>query len=194
MYATLLTAVVLAQPPQPAAQPPGREPAARAASLDGNWTVLYCAKDGQAKADLKDKTVSIRNNVATFTGAGADMKPMRFELGPNNTIRVTETDATPGARPGAPGAPPPARPIPGSPAANQTKTGVFVHGGDFLSVALHDGRPAAPVRPAPPPGARPAPPPGTALGADRMADKADFVIVLKRAANGRTPGATPDRR
>lgn len=195
MYATLLTAVVLAQPPQPPGQPPqpgqpGAIPRAGAAaqSLDGDWQVIALEKDGRPVDGAATFTVSVRNNVVTFSGGEERNRPhaMRVEFGPNGTIRMTEQGAgdrpgaAPGERPAAGerpgGAPPGERPAAGSPTAG-AKTGVYIMAGDYLAVSLHDraagttpgARPGGlePTRPGAPPAGTPpgAPPTGTQPGA-----------------------------
>lgn len=207
MYAMLLTAL-LAQPPQPPAQPPVRpappvqpaQPAqpgqpirpdqpgaipragAMAQSLDGDWQVLALEKDGRAVEGANTLTVSVRNNVVTFSGGEERNRPqaMRIEFGPNGTVRLTEQGA--GDRPGAGAGDRPGglgeRPAAGSPTASGAKTGVYIMAGDYLAVSLHDragaipgARPGgldAPARPAVPPAGTPpgaAPPAGTPPGA-----------------------------
>jgi hypothetical protein len=198
MYAMLLTAVVLAQPPaQPPTQPtrpgqaaqpgqagqpgqPGTIPraGAMAQSLDGDWQVLALEKDGRPIDGAATFTVSVRNNVVTFSGGEERNRPqaMRIEFGPSGTIRLTEQGA--GDRPGAGANERPAagQPAPASPTAS-AKTGVYIMAGDYLAVSLHDRSPGAapgtrpggidtPARPANPPGTT-APgttPPGTTPG------------------------------
>jgi hypothetical protein len=232
MYATLITALVLAQPP--AAQPPAArtptqpQPGHDAAmSLDGNWTVVCLEKNGQPVADAKNLTVTVRNNVATFSDANKQ-KAMRFEFGPNNQIRVTEMEGTgtgtgtgrgtgTGTGTGAAIPPPPA--AAGSPARNETKTGVFVLARDFFAVSLHDAsarpateRPGAPGTTPParvPPGSTPlpgtvppppaTPPAGSALGAGEFRaslpnERPYCVVILKRSEGAGHSGTGTEPR
>ncbi len=227
MYATLIAAFVLAQAPTPAGQPPaGRSPGlpghdTAAMSLDGNWTVVCLEKNGSPVADAKNLTVTVRNNVATFSDSNKQ-KAMRFEFAPDGRIRVTEMEGTgtgagtgtgtgtTAAQPGRPGQP--VRPgvgAPGSPAHNETKTGVYVLAKDYFAVSLHDtsarpggerpGAPGTAPRPVPPAGVPGAAPPatqpggGTALGGDFRSsvpsEKPAIVVILKRSEGGN--GTTP---
>jgi len=72
-----------------------------AQSLDGDWQVLALEKDGRAVEGANTLTVSVRNNVVTFSGGEERNRPqaMRIEFGPNGTVRLTEQGA--GDRPGA---------------------------------------------------------------------------------------------
>jgi hypothetical protein len=232
MYATLILAAVLAQPPQPTtprtqpAQPrtqpaqPGAIPRAGAMthSLDGDWQVVALEKDGRPVDGASTFTVSVRNNVATFSGGDEKNRPhaMRIEFGPNGQIRTTEqgTSDRPGAgtgtQPGGTAAT--ERPAAGSPTTSGAKTGVYVIAGDYLAVSLHDratGTGTTPrVRPgSTPPGAIPgttprtAPPaglpgatppattPSTGFSASLPTEKPDICIVLKRSGSSRTPGS-----
>jgi len=160
MY-SLLTAALIATltPAQQQNQPnrPGQQPAtpqgqqrpgdASPHSIDGNWTVICLEKNGQPVAEAKNVTVSIRDNVVTFTSpantAERDrMKAMRLDFSGEGKIRVTEAGAdgkfantAPGAAPGTTtGA------APGS-AGNQSKPGVYILTRDYLSVCIHDEQP-----------------------------------------------------
>jgi hypothetical protein len=144
MYATLLTAVLLAQAPQAGTQPPGRDTQPSAQSVDGTWTVLTFEKNGQAVPEAKNMTITIRNGVATCSGDEKSRpKAMRLEFGQNGMIRVTELDTAVGTDP--------ARPEAGrADAAGDTrnaKTGHFILTKDFFCVCLKDGQ-ATGVRPA----------------------------------------------
>jgi hypothetical protein len=55
------------------------------AKIDGQWTVVYMEKDGKKGEKAKNDTVTIRNNVVTWTDAGKEHK-MRLEFGPMQTI------------------------------------------------------------------------------------------------------------
>jgi len=97
MYATLLTAVILAQSPQPATgtqSQPGRDAGqgSMTHSLDGNWTVVALERQGQPVADVSGMTVTVRNGTVTFDGGPATsrMQPMRIEYGALGTIRVSD--------------------------------------------------------------------------------------------------------
>jgi len=128
MYATLLTAVLLAQAPQTGTQPPGRD----AQSLDGTWTVLCLEKDGQPVPDAKHMTVTIKNNVCTFAGGDEKhaQKAMRIEFGQNGTVRLTEQDA--GTAPGAAA----------GDQKHAAKTGHYILTKDFFCVCLKDNQAA----------------------------------------------------
>ncbi|MFO0852668.1 MAG: hypothetical protein U0871_29520 [Gemmataceae bacterium] len=120
MTALLLTATLLIQPPQPPTgaggsretgttgrNVPDRGPIAQPAttSIDGTWTVVAFERNGQPVADTAGMTVTVRNNVATFSGGGgrdAGVMPMRFATGSLGTVMVTMGDG-PGAASGAGG-------------------------------------------------------------------------------------------
>lgn len=200
MYATLLTAVLLAQAPQAGTQPPDRDTRSAAAqSLDGAWTVVCLEKDGQPVPDAKNMTVTIKNGVCTFAG-GDDktrQKAMRVEFGQHGMVRVTEQDAAtaPGeaARPEAAAGEP----------KQAAKTGHYILTKDFFCFCLKDAaaaglRPAGDERPAA--GAGDDQPVRRAGGADAQPGafsttipqgKPDScVVILKRSDSG----STGDRR
>jgi hypothetical protein len=181
MYATLLTALaVLIQPPaQPVPPQPGQfvpgqpgvnQPGMPATtSLDGTWTVLTLEKNGDVVKDMANKTITVKNGIATFTNGNDKREQMRLEFGPNGTLRVTDlsnnTDQTNTPPPGA---------IPGGVAQyspQQMKTGVYIMTNNYFSVTLHNNQP-----PPPPPGA-----PGFA-NAPRQS-KAYMTLFLKRTGN-----------
>jgi hypothetical protein len=87
--------------------------------LDGNWTLVSYERDGQAVAGSANTQVKVANNMVTCNGpTAADTKTMKFEFGPQGTIRVTD------AKEGGTWA--------------KAKTGVFVLTNDYLCVCLHD--------------------------------------------------------
>jgi hypothetical protein len=153
-----MTAVLLAQAPQPSTQPPTRDTTPSAHSIDGTWTVLCFEKNGQAVPEAKNMTITIRNNVATCSGDEKSRpKAMRLEFGQNGMIRVTELDTTVGTEPGRP--PEPARPGAGRPDAGppnadqpdagrpnaagdarNAKTGHYILAKEFFCVCLKDGQ------------------------------------------------------
>src|SRR5438874_11794420 len=101
MYATLLTAAILAQAPQPATgtqSQPGRSDADRvghagmANQLDGSWTVVSLERSGQPVADVSGMTATVRNGLVTFDGGPptSRMQPMRLEFGALGTVRVSD--------------------------------------------------------------------------------------------------------
>lgn len=183
MYATLLTALaVLLQPPvQPIPPQPGQafapgqpginQPAMPSAtSLDGTWTVLTLEKNGDVVKDMNNKTITVKNGVATFTNGNDKREQMRLEFGPNGTLRVTDlsnnADQTNAPPPGA---------IPGGAAAynpQQIKTGVYIMTHNYFSVTLHNNAPPPP----PQPGA-----PGFANAPQQP--KAYMTLFLKRTGN-----------
>lgn len=194
MYATLLTAILLAQAPQAGTQPPGRDTQPSARSLDGTWTVLCFEKNGQAVPEAKNMTITIRNNVATCSGDEKNRpKSMRLEFGQNGTIRVTELDAAAGA-PGAaaPGAAPTARTEGAAGEHAGAKTGHYILTKDFFCVCLKDGQAAGGGRDVQP-GARAGAAdtqPGT-FSTTVPAGKPDACVVILKKSDGSSTG---DRR
>ncbi|MBA4064393.1 MAG: hypothetical protein C0501_11900 [Isosphaera sp.] len=78
----------------------GADKASPSAPFDGNWTVVAAEMNGQPVAEAKNLSVTVRDNVVTFTGAGGatgatpgKMKALRLSFGPNSTVRVTEAGA-----------------------------------------------------------------------------------------------------
>ena len=178
MSALLLTAgILLAQ--DPTTRPggglqadPTTQPGANPATvLDGTWTVLAFERNGAPVTDATDLTVTIRNGIGTFAGRDARTqppKPIRFELGRNGRVRVSEGIPTPGSepatRPGDPPpagtVPPPAGTVPPPPPAAGTldvkpglRTGNFALTRDYFVVSVHDTR----TGPGTPPGTGTAP-------------------------------------
>jgi len=167
MYPILLS-TVLALATTPAQQPaqPGQSSTPQAQgqsgssppmSIDGNWKVLCLEKNGQPVADAKDVTVSIKDNVVTFTSPASTaekdrMKAMRLDFAAGGKIRVTEANAdgkfsntgtggnnTSGNTGNNSGN------NTGNNAGNNTssgghgaKTGVYVLAKDYLAVCIHD--------------------------------------------------------
>jgi len=129
-------------------------------SIDGKWTVLAFERNGKAVTDANKMTVMIKGNVCTFSGGDEKnpQKAMRFEVGPHNTLRVTDADAggkggtggsgtggtgaaqpggtgTGGTQPGGTGATQPG----GTGGRDQARMGYFIAAHDYLAVSLFDG-------------------------------------------------------
>ncbi len=154
MNGLLLSAVLFAQVPAPTATK--AEPANATASLDGSWTVVCYEKNGQPMAEAKDCTVTMKDNVATFTCKNEKDKIMaiRFECGQNGTIKATEI-ANAGTEP-----------KPGD--KSQTKTGVIVKTTDYVAICVHEG-------------GKPGEEPKTGEQPVSAETKAYCTVVLKRA-------------
>jgi len=98
---------------------PGGGARAGTSLTDGTWTVVSASRNGKAMDNASKMTVTIRNNVVTFSGAGkgtgggtdtTTMRNLRLDFAPQGMVRVTEAGAdgkfgTPGGGTGtAPGA------------------------------------------------------------------------------------------
>lgn len=159
MHKNLFTAVVAAlfaatvigasQPDRPgSADQPDRTNAAtadKAASADGEWTVVSASRDGSAVDGADKLTVTIKGNVVTFASmAGGDsdkskMRALQLDFGPQGTLRVAEagadgkfgTGGTGGTvTPGGTGTQPDGRGAAGS------LRGVYVMTPDFLALSV----------------------------------------------------------
>jgi len=114
MHKSLLSAVLVvlfaaavigaSQPDRPAsADQPDRTKAGatadKAASVDGEWTVVSASRDGSAVDGADKMTVTIKGSVVTFAsmaGGGNDkskMRALRLDFGPQGTLRVAEAGA-----------------------------------------------------------------------------------------------------
>lgn len=186
MFATLTAAAALT-----AAQPPDR-PTAAPAAINGSWTVVCLEKNGQPVADAKDMTVTVTDNTVTFKkrDGTTQMKAMRFEFGPNGTLRVSE--------PGDDGkftAPPKISGATGTPGgagtagdAHGMKTGVYVLTHDYLAVCVHDqaaggGRPGTAQ-----PGGGTTTATQPPAGAGQPQQRSYCTVILRRAEGGRPAG------
>ena len=135
MNALILSAVlVLAQAPTPA---PGQGRDAprdnTPISINGSWTVICYEKDGKPMPEAKNVTVTVKDNMITFTGAKDNMMaPLKVDFGQQGTIRVTETQATDSTKPTP------------SEKRGQPMTGVYVLTSEYLAICLHDNAPAQP--------------------------------------------------
>jgi hypothetical protein len=88
-------------------------------SLDGDWTLVSYERDGQPVVGSRKTQVKVTNNIVTCHGpTTAETKTMKFEFGPQGTIRVME------AKDGGTWA--------------KAKSGVYVLTHDYLCVCLHD--------------------------------------------------------
>ena len=135
MNALILSAVlVLAQAPTPA--PAAGRDAPRdntPTSINGSWTVICYEKDGKPMPEAKNVTVTVKDNMITFTGAKDNMMaPLKVDFGQQGTIRVTETQAVDATKP--------------TPCEkrNPTMAGVYVLTSEYLAICLHDNAPAQP--------------------------------------------------
>ena len=175
MFALMLAAALGAGEDKPAGA--GRDPAADKMALDGNWTVVCYEKNGQPVADAKDKTVSFKNNVITFTGTDEKskaMKAMRVEFAANNMIRVLETDASETVS---------TEDSKTTPLGKDAKSGTYILTRDYLAVCLQDTAS------------------GTGAGgtekpagdsASRPQSKSYCTVILKRSDSGRSGEPKPD--
>lgn len=195
MYATLLTAVLLAQTPQPATgtqtqtdRNAGR--AGMANPLDGSWTVVSLERQGQPVADVSGMTVTVRNGTVTFDGGQATsrMQPMRLEFGAMGTIRVSDaagsgTGTGPsgsgtgtGAGAGtASGQPRTATGGAGALDRSHMRTGVVVHTRDYAAVTIFDAAGAGT---------------GTGSGTGRSGAGSGSRTTPGGTGSGTTPGGT----
>lgn len=125
MNALILSAMMFAQAPDAPRAEPTAKPQATA-SLDGSWTVVCYEKNGQPMAEAKDCTVTVKDNVATFTPKDDKTKIMaiRIECGQNGTIQATEmTGASAENKPAD---------------RQQAKSGVCVKTQDYVAICIHD--------------------------------------------------------
>ena len=125
MYATLLCLTLAANPVTTRV--------ADQASLDGSWTVVCVEKDGQAMADAKGKTVTVKDN--TFTCMGKDGKAgmtFKIDFAKNGTIGMTEIAKDDGTRIETP---------------SESKQGVYVLSSEYLAICVHDDTAAASTAP-----------------------------------------------
>ncbi len=128
MLFTALVVVTFVAPPAPPA--PADETKPQMASLDGSWTVLCYEKDGQPVAEAKRMTVTVKDNVATFTDGAADekdskQKAMKFAFGLQGTIRVSEIEGTASAAT--------------DPSSDKkAASGIYGMTKDYLAICLHD--------------------------------------------------------
>jgi hypothetical protein len=125
MNALILSAMMFAQAPDAPRAEPTAKPQATA-SLDGSWTVVCYEKNGQPMAEAKDCTVTVKDNVATFSPKDEKTKIMaiRIECGQNGTIQATEmagagSENKPADR-------------------QQAKSGVCVKSQDYVAICIHD--------------------------------------------------------
>jgi uncharacterized protein (TIGR03067 family) len=165
------------RPPQPGTQPGAGD---KAASLDGQWTVVSCAKDG-APVDKSDKlTVTIKGNEVTFAGGDdkTQMRALRLDFGPNGTLRVTEAGTDGKFDTTRPGGQPAAQP--GGSDQKGPLTGVYVLTPDYLAVCVNKS--TAPGDKPGGTGDKPGGQAGTTAGSPEM--KSHMSVILKRATGG----------
>ncbi|QVL33490.1 hypothetical protein KIH39_06150 [Telmatocola sphagniphila] len=111
--------------------PSQTEKATDSTSLDGTWTVLCLEKDGQPVSELKDKQVTIKNNVITCHDNQSHFKTMKIQFEPHGMVQVWEAkDGTTGANQN------------NNANTNETtykeaKSGTFVMAKDFLAICVH---------------------------------------------------------
>lgn len=114
MFATFLMMSMTAAPPEAVAP----------TNLDGAWTVICFEKNGQAVAEAKRKTITVKDG--TFTCRGKDGKPgMTFkvdftkERGQFTMTEIQNDEGKPTDKADA-------------------KAGVYVLTNDFLAICVHD--------------------------------------------------------
>jgi len=127
----------------------------KAASVDGEWTVVSVSRDGSAVDGADKMTVTIKGNVVTFASmAGGDndkskMRALRLDFGPQGTLRVAEAGAdgkfgtggpgSTGTTPGGTGSTPGGRDTPAAgtgtqPGGTSTQPGSLRAGGSLSGV------------------------------------------------------------
>jgi len=120
LLGTTIAATLMAAPP---AQ---RDDKAAPKSLDGNWTVVCCEKNGQPVTDAKDAVVKIDGNTLTCTGRdGKPTMSMKINFEGNGTISVSDTTGL--------------DPV-GTAASEKpaTKKGVVICTSDYCAICVHD--------------------------------------------------------
>src|SRR4249919_3025573 len=82
---------------------PVAQEAAKTATLDGNWTVVCCERDGQPVDAARNATVTFKDNTIKVEAKDGTikMKSMRVEFDKEGTLRVTESDSLVSAEKGA---------------------------------------------------------------------------------------------
>jgi len=164
LFAAVLVSAQEVQPTQrdrPNRQPPtGSQPGlgtdndkgglSTMTALDGNWTVVSAARNGNTIDGADKLNVTIKGNVVSFTGSGGaekQMRALRLDFGPHGMLRVHEANADgtfdrPGARPvgDRPGDRPLGRPVepPGRerPAGRPADTGIPPVGRSTTDMAM----------------------------------------------------------
>jgi hypothetical protein len=84
-----------AQPARPDRTRPDRIDAGDA-KIDGQWIVVYMEKDGKKGDTGTNESVTIRNNVASWTEGGKEHR-MRLQFGPMQTITSYPDEGTSGS-------------------------------------------------------------------------------------------------
>jgi hypothetical protein len=123
MLAALLLAGQNAQqaPPNQQHAAPGQQMAS--SGIDGNWSVLFCEKDGQKVTTNRGETVTIKGNVLTWNKDGKEHR-VHLNLGPNHMLTAVPEDAQQPAHVQAkPGEAKPGEAKPGEAKAGEAKSG-----------------------------------------------------------------------
>jgi uncharacterized protein (TIGR03067 family) len=114
----LCASLAIGQNTRPADRPADTGKADKTAALEGTWTVLAAEKNGEAMADAKDMTVTVKDGVLTCSCPKTKMTAKMEFTGPGKG-RVTILEGKEGEK-------------------GLAKEAVYVLTNDYLAVCVHD--------------------------------------------------------